>query len=125
MKRGYVFTGLLVAMLLVIGCAVVNPTPPQAGKLEVISHNMSKDDSGRVGVSVTVKNVGSTTVEFAQVKVNFTNAQGNLIDSSSDGVMNLRPGESWNFRIGCSEVGCDQVRDYEIETMAATGSGIR
>jgi len=114
---------LLIVMLLTTGCFVVNPTPPPVGELAIIKHSLTRGDSGSVEVQVKVKNVGSSIIELAQVKVNFHDDEGNLIDSSSDAVMNLRPGESWDFEIACSGAGCDQVKNYEIETMAGTSSG--
>ena len=60
---------------------------------------------------------------LAQATVDFLDAEGNLIDSSSDAIMNLRPGESWNFEIACSGADCGQVKGYEIETLAGTSSG--
>ena len=123
MKKWYVIAGILVAMLLATSCAVVSPPSPPAGELAVLKHSLTKGDSGSVEVQVTVKNVGASTIELAQVKVNFYDAQRNLIDSSSDGVMNLKPGQSWDFEIVCPGVGCDQVKSYEIETMAGTSSG--
>jgi hypothetical protein len=70
-----------------------------------------------------VKNVGPAVIELAQVTVSFYDAQEALIDSSSDSVMTLRPGETWDFQIACRGSRCRQVKKYEIETMAGTSSG--
>ena len=123
MRRWYIGISLLVAILLTTACITASPTAPLTGKLEVLRHSMSRGESGGVQVQVTVKNVGSTVVELAQVRVNFSDAQGKLVDSSSDAVMNLRPDESWDFVITCTIPGCEQVENYEIETMAGTSSG--
>ena len=122
MKKWTVIAGILFAMLLVAGCTGMGSTPP-AGELAVINHDMTRGESGSVEVQVTIKNVGSVMVELAQVTVSFYDANKNLIDSSSDSVMNLRPGEIWDFEITCQGARCRQVKGYEIETMAGTSSG--
>ena len=43
-----------------------------------------------------------------------------LIETSSDGVTHLKPGESWDFEINCSGGGCDKAEDYKIEAAATT-----
>jgi len=122
MVRWYVFALSLVVMLLATGCFVINPARAPAGKLEVLEHSLTRESNG-VQVQVTVKNVGSTNIELAQVRVNFFTEEGNLVDSSSDAVMNLKPDEKWDFVIACTVSNCDQVDNYEIETMAGTSSG--
>jgi len=122
MKRWCGIIGILSAMLLVAGCTGTGSTP-LAGELAVINHDMTRGESGSVEVQVTIKNVGSVMVELAQVTVSFYDTNKNLVDSSSDSVMNLRPGEIWDFEITCQGARCSQVKDYEIETMAGTSSG--
>ena len=123
MKKWYVIASILVVMLLATSCFAIGRTPPPAGELKVLSHSMTRGDSGSVEVRITVENTGSSVIELAQVKVGFYDAKGNLIDSSSDGVMNLRPGETWDFEITCPGAGCDKVERYAIETLAGTSSG--
>ena len=112
-------------MLLATSCVVIGKSPPPAGELKILSHNMTRGDSGSVEVRITVENIGASVIELAQVNVSFYDGKGNLIDSSSDAVMNLRPGESWEFEIACPGAGCAKVERYDIETMAGTSSGIR
>ena len=76
-----------------------------------------------VEVKATVKNVGSYKVDFAEVTVKFYDANKTLISTAKDAVMNLNPGESWNFTIPCSGAGCETAETYEIESMAGTSSG--
>jgi len=122
MTRWCVIIGILFAVLLIAGCTGMGSTPP-AAKLAVISHEMTGGESGSVTVQVTVKNVGSVIAELAQVTVSFYDTDKDFIDSSSDSVMNLRPGEIWDFEITCQGTRCSQVKSYEIETMAGTSSG--
>ena len=125
MNRWYIIMSLLVFMLPATSCFVINTPPPPTGKLEILNHSLTREDSGAVKVEVTVKNAGPSTIELAKVTVSFQDAQENLIDSSSDAVMNLKPGENWIFEFTCPGTDCDQVMNYKIETMAGTSSGGR
>ena len=122
MGKWLVIAIIIVAVLLAGGC-IGTGSPAPAGKLAVINHDMNKEESGSVKVEVTVKNVGSVVVGLAQVTVNFYGADNNFIDSASDAVMNLGPGEIWDFEIACESARCSQVKTYEIETMAGTSTG--
>lgn len=121
MKKLFVMASILTTML-VVGCTSSGSSPPPSGELAVINHEMTKGESG-VAVRVTVKNVGSVMVELAQVTVSFYDADKNLIDSSSDSVMNLGAGETWDFEIACQGTGGNEIRSYEIKTLAGTSSG--
>ena len=123
MKKGAVIASIIVALMLFAGCTGTGPGPPPAVKLAVINHDMTKGESGGVEVRVRVKNTGPVVAELAEVTVSFYDADKNLIESSTDSVMNLRPGETWAFKIACQGTRCIQVKRYEIETMAGTSSG--
>lgn len=122
-KKLLAIAGILPALLLVTSCAGAGSGPAQSGELTVLNHTMTRGESGNVAVRVTVKNTGPVTAELAEVTVSFYDADRNLIDSSSDSVINLRPGETWDFEISCQGTQCSQVRSYEIETLAGTSSG--
>jgi hypothetical protein len=121
MPKWAFIAGILIAIMPVAGCA--DSSSSQQGELAVINHKMIRGEPGSVAVQVTVKNVGPVTAELAEVTVSFYDAGKNLIDSSSDSVMNLRPGETWEFEIACQGTHCSQVKSYEIETMAGTSTG--
>ncbi|MFC1932506.1 FxLYD domain-containing protein [Chloroflexota bacterium] len=122
MKKWYIVAGILAVLMLAGGCLATETAP--ASKLEVLSHKMIKGDDG-VEVRVTVKNAGSNRIELAEVTVNFYDANGTLIDTSKDAVMNLGAGENWTFTIACSGAGCEKVKTYDIKALAGTSSGIR
>jgi hypothetical protein len=122
MKRWVALIAVLFAVLPVAGCAGGGPASP-AGELAVIDHEMVSGESGSAEVRVTVKNIGPGMAELARVTVKFYDAQKSLIDSSSDSVMNLGAGETWDFKITCRGARCNQVKSYEIETLAGTSSG--
>ena len=115
---------ILIAMLLAGGCSITDTNPPPP-KLEIVDHSLSLGDVGNATVLITVNNTGSSVLELAEVRVNFLVSQGNPIESSKDAVMNLKSGEIWDFTIRCQDIGCNKVKDYEIETFPGSTSGIR
>ena len=121
MMKWPVIASIIVAVILASGC--IGSGPPLQGKLTVVNHEIIRGESGGVAVQVTVKNTGMATAELAQVTVSFYDAEKGLVDSSSDSVMNLGPGETWDFEISCQGTRCSQVSSCEIETMAGTSSG--
>jgi len=122
-KKGYIIASLLVVMLLATSCVATGPAPAPAinppAKLAIISQSINRSESG-AEVRVTVKNLGPPTAELAEVTVEFYDTSGNLITTSSDAVMNLERGETWDFTITCSGAGCDRVKTYEITATAAS-----
>jgi hypothetical protein len=123
-KNWTLIATILIAMTLSAGCTGTGSSPAPSGKLAVINHEMTWGESGSVAIQVTVKNVGPVMAELAEVTISFYDASKNLIDSSSDSVMNLGPGETWEFEIACQGENCSQVKSYEIKTTAGTSSGI-
>ena len=124
MKKWHIIAGLLAIISLATSCIVINnPSPAPAGELTILSHSMTKLDSGAVEVNAAIKNTGSTLVDFAQVEVEFYDASGTLVETSTDGIFNLERGESWDFTITCSGAGCHQVTNYKVTATATTSSG--
>ena len=121
-RKWPVIASFLLALMLATGCPGAG-SPPLAGELTVLNHEIIKGEAGTAAVKVTVKNVGRVNAELAQVTVKFYDTSKNLIDSSSDSVMNLGPGETWDFEITCEGTRCHEVSSYEIETTAGTSSG--
>jgi hypothetical protein len=119
MKKWCIIASLLI-LLLATGCGSSGPAP--AGKLDIVSHRITWGESGAAEVSVTVKNVGYTSIDFAEVTVKFYAAK-TPVGTSTDGVMNLGPGEIWDFNIPCSGAGCDQVTNYEVTATASSSQG--
>ncbi|MFC2066200.1 FxLYD domain-containing protein [Chloroflexota bacterium] len=129
MKKRYLVISLLIIMLFATGCFIIQapaqspipaPSPPPSADLKILGHSLTREDSGKVVVKVTVKNVGSSTIELAQVKVTFQGKEGEFIDSSSDAVMNLGAGETWNFEFTCTGTRCDHAKGYQLDTTAGT-----
>ena len=121
MKKLFVIVAVILVALLASGCTGTGMR--EAGKLTVLDHELIKEAPDNVTVRVTVKNTGSVVAELAKVTVNFYDAGKNLIDSSSDSVLNLMPGETWEFNIKYQGARGSEVRSYDIETLAGTSSG--
>ena len=122
MKKWGILAGILAVLLMAGGCLNAGPAP--AGKLEILSHKLIKGDDG-VRVQVIVENAGSDIIELAEVTVNFYDANGALVYTSKDAVMNLEAGEHWAFAIACSGADCDRVMTYDVKVLSGTSSGIR
>jgi hypothetical protein len=120
MKICYLIASLLI-LLLATGCQAVGPGAVSGGELEIVDHSMTWQESGGVQVRVTVKNVGHTSIDFAEVTVTFYAAK-NIVGTSKDGVTSLKPGESWDFVISCSGEGCQRVTTYQVTATATSSS---
>lgn len=124
MKKWYIIAGILVVLLLTTGCIGIESPEAPPGKIEVLSYELIKEDSG-VKVKAIVKNVGMYKIDFAQVTVKFYDDRRTLLDTAQDAIMNLKPSETWTFILPCLGPDCEAAEDCVIETMVGTSSGIR
>jgi hypothetical protein len=106
-------------LLLINGCTGVG----QAPELTIVSQNMTANDAGIAQVQVVVENTGTVTAELAQVKVDFYDAGKNLLGTSSESIMNLKPSERWTFNIASNGLKPSQVGSYQVRTMASKSTG--
>ncbi len=118
--------GLIFLMLLITSASCIQTIGGVAPKAElaILKKELTKNEAGNTVVLVTIKNVGSVTAEFAEVRVKFYDAQKNLIDSSRDSILNLKPDKTWEFTLSCSGERCSQIKSYDIEVISGTSSGI-
>jgi hypothetical protein len=123
MKYKIAGMAIILLMMLASGGACVQTGSAPRAELTVLKHELTRDQSGKAVILVTVKNTSNVKAELAEVKVRFYDAQKNLIDSSRDSVMNLGPDETWDFTIACQSDRGNEVKSYEIETTAGTSSG--
>ena len=124
MIKGWIIGCALATLLLISGCAAANPPP--VGELAVLDHGLTRGDAGSIRVWVTVKNVGTSVAELARVEVSLYNEEDALIDVLNDSIMNLRPGETWDFEFVLTETDCQDCGDvtrYDIQTFAGVSSG--
>lgn len=105
-----------------VGCAETQyqpggePSPaPAAEKLQILSHSMSIDQVfGRPVVQGIAKNVSSTNLSYARVNVKFYDAEGNLLVTSLDNILDLAPDETWSFEVRYSGSNPENVKSYKI-----------
>jgi hypothetical protein len=79
---------------------------------------MSTTDYGAPVVRGTAKNVSSSNLRYAFVKVKFYDAAGNVLDTLSDYIIDLGPGETWNFEV--IYFGSRNVKNYKIGVESIT-----
>ena len=120
MNKYPIIATIICSFLVLAGCTT--PTPPPPGELEILNHRMIKGESGFPEVNITVQNVGSSTIGFAQIEVSFYDSSGDIIETAEDGITELKPSESWNFRIPCKGFDCKKIKTYTIKTTAMTSS---
>ena len=124
MIKGRIVGCALATLLLTGGCAAASP--PSAGELAVLDYGLTRADAGSIEIWVAVKNVGTSVTELARVEVSLYDEEDALIDVFSDSIMNLRPGETWDFEFVLTETDCQDCGDvtrYDIQTFAGTSSG--
>ena len=125
MKLKIVIAALLLLMLLVSGLSCIQTVGvvPKA-ELAILKKELTEDQAGNAVVLVTIKNVGSVNAELAEVRVTFYDAQKDIIDSSRDSILNLKPDKTWEFTFTCSGERCSQIKSYDVEVVSGTSIGI-
>lgn len=87
--------------------------------IELLSHEMVREDEGSMAESVTVEgeaeNVSGSELSYAEVEVKFYEGE-TLAESFLDNINNLSAGETWAFDVQFPGIGEDAaaVTDYEI-----------
>jgi hypothetical protein len=123
---------LILALLLTFtsACIVVTTAAPGYGgvptyygtitvapktELSITRNELSHDGAGNAIGLVTIKNIGSYTQDIAAVTGKFYDSNMNLVYSSTDTILNLGPGESWDYTFTCSGANCDKVRTFKVD----------
>jgi hypothetical protein len=88
--------------------------PPATEKLQILSHSMSRGEYGNLVVKGTAKNVASSTLSYAEVRVKFYDAAGTLLNTSLANINDLGPGETWSFQVMYFGTDEDKVTSYKI-----------
>ncbi len=102
-----------------VGCAETQyhpgeGAPPATEKLEILSHSMSTTEFGLLVIKGVAKNVSSSNLSYAEVRVKFYDAAGNLIDTSLDNINDLAAGETWSFEVMYFGMDTENVKSYKI-----------
>jgi hypothetical protein len=97
-------------------------TVPPKTQLLITRNELSTDGAGnRIGL-VSIKNVGNVTQDIASVTGYFYDANMNLVYSSRDTILDLKPGESWDYTFTCSGANCNQVRTFKVDVTYGGGN---
>ncbi len=73
---------------------------PSNGSLKILNHQMTKTLSGEWTVKGTAKNVGSGTLQYVTINVNFYK-NGYLFYSNFANLHSIAPGETKDFEVTC------------------------
>ena len=87
--------------------------------LEIINHQISKTFLGKWIVKGQVINSGVKKIEYAIIKVNFLDKNGNILYSGPVNINDINPGEKKNFEV--SYYGpIDKLNSYKIASEITT-----
>lgn len=89
-------------------------------EVSVVSENLTANASGQSVLLVNVKNTGPVRAELVEVAVKFYGAGRKLLDSNRDSIMNLNPGETWEFSISCNSTR-NKIANWEVTTTVGAG----
>jgi len=111
---------VLVAILIpsFTGCIETEYEPGKDGvspvteKLQILSHTGGFTDYGSPMVTGTAKNVSSSNLIYAEVRVKWYDSAGSLLDTSLDNINDLGPGQTWRFEV--IYFGSEKGISYEI-----------
>lgn len=124
MKRktivGLIAVVAIVAVAMFSGC-VEEPkyeegagTPTESKNLEILDHHRETGEFGNLIIKGTAKNIGSSSLSYAEVRVKFYDKEGTLLDTSLDNINDLGPGETWNFKVMYLGTDTENVDSYKI-----------
>jgi len=121
MRRIIGFIAITLVVMLVpslIGCTETQYEPgestPATEKLQILSHGMGVTEYGAPMVTGTAKNVSSSNLSYAEVRVKFYDAAGTLLDTSLDNINDLGPAGTWSFEVIYFGSNPENVKSYKI-----------
>jgi len=89
-------------------------TPTESKNLEILDHHMETGEFGNLIIKGIAKNIGSSSLSYAEVRVKFYDKEGTLLDTSLDNINDLGPGETWNFKVMYLGTDTENVDSYKI-----------
>ena len=117
---GLIAVVAIVAVAMFSGC-VEDPkyeegvgTPTESKNLEILDHHMEIGEFGNLIIKGSAKNIGSSSLSYAEVRVKFYDKEGAVLDTSLDNINDLGPGETWNFKVMYFGMDTENVDSYKI-----------
>lgn len=90
-------------------------TVPPKTTLSIIKNQLSHDAAGNAIGLVSIKNIGDVTQDIASVTGKFHDANNNVIYSSTDTILSLAPGATWDYTFTCSGANCNKVTTFTVD----------
>jgi hypothetical protein len=90
-------------------------TIPPKTTLSIIKNQLGHDEAGNAIGLVSIKNTGNVTQDIASVVGKFLDANNALVSSSTDTILNLAPGATWDYTFTCSGANCNQVKTFKVD----------
>ncbi len=83
-------------------------------QVELLSHKLSYDERGDLGVTGTLRNNGDKILSYVEVKIRFYDENKFLLESTSESISELKPNEIWKFSGIYPGFNVKEVISYEI-----------
>jgi len=114
-----------VVMLFGAGCTEDDPVydgdgdVAEANGLEILTHagTWKGEYYPTYTVRGTAKNTGDSNLDYTEIRVKGFDAEGNVLGTSMTNVMDLGPGQTWNF--DCLVLDSEGLERYEIAVGSA------
>ncbi len=97
--------------------AASQQTPHPANQLELLEHDFFTTDYS-AGVRGTVINNAETLIDYAEIKIHYRNADGELIGDGMTNTTDLGAGEEWLFKTLFNGDDPGAVDDYDVKINA-------
>ncbi len=96
------------------GPTIYGTLTPQT-QLSITRNELSHDAAGNAIGLVSIKNIGNFTQDIASVTGKFYDANHNLVYSSTDTILSLAPGATWDYTFTCSGANCNKVTTFTVD----------
>jgi hypothetical protein len=102
----YITIAITLAVMLVPNLVGCTETQYKSGgstqateKLQILNHTGGITEYGSPMVTGTAKNISSSNLIYAEIRVKWYDTAGTLLDTSIDNINDLNPGETWRFEV--------------------------
>ena len=111
---------IMLSLVLLCACTGGSTSTPMPGELKILDHGLTTHEfTGGMPESTAIvkgraQNVGSSTINYAQIAVEFYAAGGDFVGKASAITQNLRPGEIWYFSVQLTSTDAWKSVKYKI-----------